>query len=265
MTTFETIRLTCDENAVATLTLNRPQVMNAASLEMFQELRIALDLLKDLGARALLITGEGRAFCAGADLGAGGGVNGGDPGQLSRRSLQQVYGPGMMALANLPLPVVTAVNGAAAGIGCSLALAGDFVFAGQSGYFLQAFVNIGLVPDGGASWQLVKAVGTQQALRMMMLGERIKGEEAERIGLVYACVADEALQAEAYAMARRLAGGPTVALGLMRQLARTAASQSYPEALAHEAEAQMAAANTADAREGIIAFLQKRPARFEGR
>lgn len=161
--------------------------------------------------------------------------------------------------------MITAVNGAAAGVGCSIGLCGDFVIAGKSGYFLQAFVNIGLVPDGGASWMLPRLVGKARATEMMMLGEKISGEKAADWGLIYKCVEDADLMAEARALATRLANGPTIAYATMRKNILTALENSYAEALLAEAEGQRIAGSTEDAREGGKAFLEKRKAEFKGR
>ncbi len=249
-------------DSIATITLNRPERMNACSLEMADVLFAALDTLGE--ARALVITGAGRAFCAGADLqaSAAGSISGGE---ASYMALLKHYNPLMLKLAGLTLPIVTAVNGAAAGIGCSLALAGDFVIAGQSGYFLQAFVNIGLVPDGGASWMLPRLVGKARATEMMMLGEKITAEKAENWGLIHKAVADDALLTEAHALATRLAAMPTVALGVMRQTLAAAQQSDFASTLVREAKGQRIAANTADAFEGASAFLQKRKPVFSGR
>lgn len=263
---FETLRLTQD-GAVATITLARPQRLNAAPPQMFDELHAALDRLPGLGARALLLTGEGRAFCSGADL-SGRSATATSPtsrGAHAYRALTETYGPAMQALAKLPLPVVAAVNGPAAGIGCSLALACDFVVAGRSAYFLEAFVNIGLVPDGGATWMLPRLVGKPRATAMMMLGERIGAEQAESWGLIWKAVDDAELMPQALGLATRLAAGPTRALGLMRQGLARSFEQTYAEAMATEAAHQMIAADTADAREGAAAFLERRQAQFTGR
>lgn len=262
-TEFETI-IVEHEDDVATLTLNRPDRMNAATPAMFDEIRTALDGIARSGARALLITGAGRGFCAGADIG-GRTFAGGAPGDASRRSLQNHYNPGMLALSSLEIPVVTAVNGAAAGIGCALALAGDIVVAARSAYFLQAFVNIGLVPDGGSTWLLPRSAGIARALEAMMLGERIPAEEAKQIGLITRCVDDADLMAEAGALARRLAKGPTMALGMIRQLVRGAQNMSFAEAMNLEAEAQRRAGNSADFIAGVQAFQEKRKPDFKGK
>jgi 2-(1,2-epoxy-1,2-dihydrophenyl)acetyl-CoA isomerase len=257
--TYDTITLDISDR-IATITLNKPERLNACSLDMADELLAALDALGD--ARALVMTGAGRAFCSGADLAARGG--GQTPGQGSYAALTQHYNPLMVKLARLPIPTVTAVNGPAAGVGCSIALASDFAIAGTSAYFLQAFVNIGLVPDGGASWMLPRLVGKARATEMMMLGEKIPAEKAESWGLIYSCVGDDALQGEARALATRLANGPTVALGIMRQNIAAALEIDYTSALLREAEGQQIAGSSADAMEGAMAFLQKRKAEFKG-
>ena len=260
MSDYQTIKTEKTGN-VLKVTLNRPDRLNACPPEMADEIFDAVRNLDD--ARAVLITGEGRAFCSGADLSARGerSVTGGEG---AFRSLTQHYNPMVQTLASLPVPVVSAVQGPAAGVGCSIALAADFVLAGKSGYFLQAFVNIGLVPDGGSSWMLPRLVGTAQATRMMMLGEKIHGEEAERIGLIYKCVEDDALMDEAHALVERLANGPTVALGLMKQTLRDGLQSDFGSTLRAEAETQKIAGSTKDAMEGGMAFLQKRKAEFTG-
>lgn len=246
---------------VLVVTLNRPDRLNAAPPQMFDELRAALAGLD--GARAVLIAGEGRAFCSGADVG-GGALGSDDPGNATYTALTEHYNPTMLAITDLGVPVVTAVRGPAAGIGCSLALAGDFCVASETAYFLQAFVNIGLVPDGGASWMLPRLIGRARAAEMMLLGERIPAAKALDWGLVHKVVADDALDAEAFALAERLAAGPTVALGLMRRGLAYALESTQAEAMTREAENQRTARGTADSMEGGIAFLQKRKPAFKG-
>jgi 2-(1,2-epoxy-1,2-dihydrophenyl)acetyl-CoA isomerase len=261
--TYETITLDISDQ-IATITLNRPERLNAASLEMADDITSAIsDNLGD--ARVLLITGAGRAFCSGADLQARGSGSALSGGEASYSALTRSYNPMMMKLARLNMPVITAVNGPAAGVGCSIGLCGDFVLAGKSGYFLQAFVNIGLVPDGGASWMLPRLIGKARATQMMMLGERISGEQAADWGMIYKCVEDDQLLAEARALATRLANGPTVAYAHMRKNILTALENSYAEALLAEAEGQRIAGGTDDAREGGKAFLEKRKPEFKGR
>ncbi|OYW21587.1 MULTISPECIES: enoyl-CoA hydratase-related protein [unclassified Sphingomonas] len=258
--TYEMIRAE-RQGDVLVLTLNRPERLNAAPPQMFVEIGHALENLD--GARAVLITGEGRAFCSGADL-AGRDQSQASPADRAKQSLTNSYNPTMLKIANASVPIVSAVNGPAAGIGCSLALAADFCIAGESGYFLQAFVNIGLVPDGGASWMLARLVGKARATEMMLLGERIHGPKAAEWGLVYKCVPDAVLLEEAMTLATRLAAGPTVALGLMRQGLAAALESDYATAMAGEADRQSIAGQTADAVEGAVSFLQKRKAVFKG-
>ena len=257
---FENIKLEIVDQ-VATITMNQPTRLNACSLDMADDIFNALDVLED--ARALVITGEGRAFCAGADLqsDSDSSITGG---RASFMALNKHYNPLMLKLSKLNIPIVTAINGAAAGIGCSIALASDFVIAGKSGYFLQAFVNIGLVPDGGASWMLPRLVGKARATEMMLLGEKISAEKAADWGMIYKCVEDDALMDETGALAKRLAKAPTVALGIMRQNMAAALDSDFASALFREAEGQRLAGDSGDAREGAIAFLEKRKAEFKG-
>ncbi|MGJ3648688.1 enoyl-CoA hydratase-related protein [Sphingomonas sp. GlSt437] len=259
--TYETIRAE-RHGDVLVITLNRPDRLNAAPPQMFEEIGHALDHLD--GSRAVLLTGEGRAFCSGADLAGRGDGAATTGGERAQRSLNGSYNPTMLKIARLGVPVVSAVKGPAAGIGCSLALAADFCIAGHSGYFLQAFVNIGLVPDGGASWMLTRLVGKARATEMMLLGERIPAHKAAEWGLIYKAVNDEELLAEAMALAERLARGPTLALGLMRQGIAAALESDYAAAMAAEADRQAIAGDSADAREGAISFLQKREPVFNG-
>jgi 2-(1,2-epoxy-1,2-dihydrophenyl)acetyl-CoA isomerase len=247
--------------AVRRIVLNRPERLNACPPNMAVELS---DALYDLeGARAVLITGEGRAFCSGADLASTGkrSISGGSG---SYKALTESYNPMIAKLSRLPVPLVCAVNGVAAGIGCSMALMGDFVIAAKSSYFLQAFVNIGLVPDGGSSWILPRLIGKPRAMQMMMLGERITAEKAQDWGMIYKVVDDATLADEAMALAERLASGPTVALGVMRQNVARGLESDLLSALLVEAEGQWKAGDSADAAEGISAFLQKRRADFKG-
>jgi 2-(1,2-epoxy-1,2-dihydrophenyl)acetyl-CoA isomerase len=179
-------------------------------------------------------------------------------------ALTEHYNATMAAFADLGVPVVSAVRGPAAGIGCSLALAADFCVGSETAYFLQAFVNIGLVPDGGASWMLPRLIGKARATEMMMLGEKVPAARALDWGMIHKVVADEALDAEAFALAERLAAGPTVALGLMKRGLAHALEVEYPTAMLREAENQRAARGSADSMEGGMAFLQKRKPAFKG-
>lgn len=259
--TYETIIVDVADR-IATITFNRPERMNACSLDMAVEINDALST--GLGdARCLVITGAGRGFCSGADLSARGDRSV-SRGEGSYIALTRHYNPLMMNLARLNMPIITAINGAAAGVGCSIGLCGDFVIAGKSGYFLQAFVNIGLVPDGGASWMLPRMIGKARATEMMLLGERISAEKAAEWGMIYKTVEDDSLLAEARLLAIRLANGPTVAYAVMRKNILAALENSYAEQLLAEAEGQRIAGSSADAAEGTKAFVEKRKAVFIG-
>jgi 2-(1,2-epoxy-1,2-dihydrophenyl)acetyl-CoA isomerase len=260
--TYETI-LTERKGDVLLITLNRPERLNAASITLAEELGAAFYDLD--GARAVVITGAGKGFCSGADLAARGDASPLQQKGGSHRALQNYYNPLVTQILRCPVPVVTAVNGPAAGVGCSIALAGDFVLAAKSAYFLQAFVNIGLVPDGGSTWLLARAIGRARATRMMMLGEKIGAEQAEDWGLIYKAVDDAALTEEALALATRLSEGPTVSYSTMKANIQAALDGNLSQVLLAEAEGQRIAGASEDAREGGIAFLQKRKAEFKGK
>ncbi len=255
--TYETIRVTRD-GPLLTITLNRPDRLNAMPPQMADEI---CDVFYDLGdARAVLVTGEGKGFCSGADLSARStGEKGG-----SHKALQNHYNPAISQVLRAPVPVICAVNGPAAGVGCSLALAADFTIASKNAYFLQAFVNIGLVPDGGSTWLLSRAIGRARATRMMMLGEKIGGEQAEEWGLVYKAVEPDQLMSEARALAEQLANGPTQAIRMIKENLNLALDGTVQQVFVQEAEAQRIAGASEDAKEGGMAFLEKRKAEFKG-
>jgi 2-(1,2-epoxy-1,2-dihydrophenyl)acetyl-CoA isomerase len=242
---YEHVRLEIGANAVATLTIARPDRLNALSGQTVDELRAAVEETGRSAARCLLLTGEGRGFSSGADLAGGGGGLPDDAGA----ALEKHFNPLVEALFALDIPLVAAVQGPCAGAGCSLALAADIVIAARSAYFLQAFVNIGLIPDAGATWLLPRLAGRARALEMMLLGERIPAERALAWGMI----------------ARQLAQGPTRALGMIRKLARNAQDLPLAEALAAERAAQREAGRTQDFRSAVVAFLEKRQPRFEGK
>ena len=258
---YETIIVEKD-GPLTTITLNRPDRLNAMAPQMADELSEALYDLGD--SRAVLITGAGKGFCSGADLAARGESSALNSKGGSHRALQNHYNPAINMVLRAPVPVICAVNGPAAGVGCSLALAGDFVLAGKSAYFLQAFVNIGLVPDGGSTWLLARAIGRARATRMMMLGEKIGADQAEDWGLIYKACEDDALMEEARALAVNLANGPTLAYATMKRNIATALDGSITEVLLAEAEGQRLAGASKDAMEGGMAFLEKRKPAFKG-
>jgi 2-(1,2-epoxy-1,2-dihydrophenyl)acetyl-CoA isomerase len=259
---YEQIRAEVTAAGVGKITMTRPDSLNALTPLMLDEMRDAVTHLPHKGARCLLLMGEGRGFSSGADLASGSG--GGLPEDVGL-ALERHFNPLMEAIAAAPVPVVAAVNGPAAGAGASLALMADIVLAARSAYFLQAFVNIGLVPDAGATWLLPRLVGRARAMEMMMLGERIPAQKAAEWGMIARVVEDEELEAEAMLLATTLARGPTRALGLIRRLARDAEQLSLTDALAAERIAQREAGRTDDFKQAVFAFLQKRQPTFEGR
>jgi 2-(1,2-epoxy-1,2-dihydrophenyl)acetyl-CoA isomerase len=253
-------------DGVATVELNRPGALNAWNAALGADLLAALRAsAADDAVRALVITGAGRAFSSGADLRD---VSGGHTTPEGRpdvyKTLTERYHPIMHAIREVPKPVIAAVNGPAVGIGCSLALCCDLILAGESSYFLLAFVNIGLVPDGGSSLFVPTRVGMARAMEMSMLGERVPAAQALEWGLINRVIADERLSEEAAALAARMAAGPTRSYaGTKRQLNNWLYTR-MEEQLELEAKVQQEMANSADFVEGAVAFLEKRPPRFSG-
>jgi 2-(1,2-epoxy-1,2-dihydrophenyl)acetyl-CoA isomerase len=259
---FERAKLDID-GTVGILTLNHPEVMNAVSTEMIGGIMGALNEAEKpkSGVRCLIITGAGRGFCAGANLQPSGNVSGQrDAGSV----LETHYHPMLRKLRELPMPIVSAVNGAAAGVGMSLALMGDLVMCARASYFLQAFRRIGLVPDGGSTWILPRLVGRARAMELSMMGEKLPAEKALEWGLIYRVVDDAQLMDEAQKLARDLASGPTVALSLIRKLYWDSNENTYEQQLNLERQMQGKAGRSADFNEGVRAFLEKRPAKFKG-
>jgi 2-(1,2-epoxy-1,2-dihydrophenyl)acetyl-CoA isomerase len=244
---------------VAIVTLNRPERLNALSPAVLDQLDAMLGTLSGQDVGALVITGAGRAFCSGADLLGEDGEVGlpDDLGQL----IDDHYIPLVERLWDLPLPVIAAVNGIAAGAGCSLALCADLIVAGSSASFIQAFANIGLVPDAGSTWILPRMIGRARAMEMMMLGDKIPAEQALAWGLVNRVVEDDRLLEEAVAMATRLARGPSQAYGLLRKLARKSLEVPLGDALALERDAQRIAGRTEDFKNAVESFVAR--ARFK--
>ncbi|MCD6727301.1 MAG: enoyl-CoA hydratase-related protein [Solirubrobacteraceae bacterium] len=263
---FETVNLWRSDSA-AKIELNRPESLNAWDARLGEDLAAAIDAAGDDEIRAVLLTGAGRAFCSGADLTAIGSLETIDEtGRPDlRRILHERYHPVLGALRALRKPVVSAVNGPCAGVGVSLALSADLVYARRSAYFLLAFVNVGLVPDGGASALVTSRVGAARAAEMAMLGERVDAARAEAWGLVNGVIDDDRFDERAAALLGRLAAGPTRAYaGIKRQLAAWA-HDGLERQLDLEAEIQHEMGGTDDFAEGVLAFAQKRAASFTGR
>ncbi|MGH7025685.1 MAG: enoyl-CoA hydratase/isomerase [Caulobacteraceae bacterium] len=264
---YQKIKVTRDGD-VTILTLADPATMNALGLDMAGEL---LDAYKqavagETPARAILITGEGRGFCSGANLQGGGGGRAldGDGKPDAGVALETVYNPLVTYIREAAVPLVTAVNGAAAGVGCSLALLGDLIVAGESAYFLQAFRRIGLVPDGGSTYLLPRMIGRARAMEMALLGERVAAAQALDWGMINRVVPDADLMSTAMSLAKALASGPA-SLGLSRQILWASLDADWAAQLHRERLAQKNAGKSADFAEGVAAFLQKRPAAFTGR
>lgn len=251
------------EDGVAILTMADPATMNAAGLDMAIDLTNAFKKA-ETEARAVVLTGEGRGFCSGANLAGGGpATRDGDGPRDAGAALESTYNPLVTRMRDLPIPLVTAVNGAAAGVGCSLALMGDLIVAGESAYFLQAFRRIGLVPDGGSTYLLPRAVGRARAMEMMLLGEKVPAKTALEWGMINRCVPDADLMSTAKALAKELANGPA-SIAMIRKIGWASLDNDWKEQLHLERVTQRDAGRTEDFVEGVTAFLQKRPAKFKG-
>jgi 2-(1,2-epoxy-1,2-dihydrophenyl)acetyl-CoA isomerase len=253
------------EGPVAVLKLDHQEVMNAVSMDMLGGLAEALNEIEDRKSevRCLVLTGAGRAFCTGANLQ---GRNQQKPGRSNAgAALETGFHPFLRRLRNLHCPIVTAVNGPAAGAGMSFALMGDMVLCARSAYFLQAFRRIGLVPDCGSTWLLPRLVGKARAVELSLMGERLPAEKALEWGLINRVYDDAALMEEAMKLAHELANGPTVALAMIRRLYWDSPENSFEDQLNLEFQLQRVAGATEDFKEGVTAFLEKRPAAFKGK
>jgi 2-(1,2-epoxy-1,2-dihydrophenyl)acetyl-CoA isomerase len=259
--TYEKILYSLEDN-VARISLNDPATLNAASEQMGRELLHALDRAT-VEARAVMLTGEGKGFCSGANLADAKAIVA-DPLRDVGGLLDRAFNPVIIAMKNMALPVVTAVRGPAAGVGCGIAMAGDIIVCGTSGYFLQAFRRVGLVPDGGSSWLLSRAVGRVRAMQLMLLGEKLYGPQALEWGLVTKVVADDEVETSAMEIARELATGPS-SLKLIKRNAWAALDASLETQLQNERLGQRDACRTEDFVEGVKAFGEKRSPQFKGR
>ncbi|WP_133651166.1 2-(1,2-epoxy-1,2-dihydrophenyl)acetyl-CoA isomerase PaaG [Paraburkholderia flava] len=261
---YETIQVAIDTSTrVATVTLNRPDKLNSFTRAMHGELAEALDQVEAAGTRALILTGAGRGFCAGQDLAdldfTPGAMT--DLGDL----IDAHFNPLIRRLQALPLPVIAAVNGTAAGAGANLALACDLVVAARSANFIQAFVKIGLVPDSGGTWFLPQRVGMARALGLALTGEKLDAEKAERWGMIWRAVDDAELSATAAQLATQLAQQPTRAIAAIKRALRAGATNTLDEQLDLERDLQRELGASHDYAEGVQAFVEKRAPRFEGR
>lgn len=267
----ETPVLSALEGGVLTLTLNRPQRLNAMSPQLIEALIAELKRARDdASIRTVLLTGTGRGFCAGADLaGPGPGDPVGDAKPSSERdvgaAMDRIFNPLIRAMRALPKPIVAAVNGVAAGGGANLALASDIVIAARSARFDQAFVRISLIPDLGGTWFLPHTVGDARARALAMLGTSVPAEEAKRMGMVWDVVDDAALMDEAGKIAKKLAAGPTLSYAAIKEAISAAATNTLDQQLDLERDRQRELGRSADFKEGVAAFLAKRPANFTGR
>ncbi|MFN3823560.1 MAG: enoyl-CoA hydratase-related protein [Pseudorhodobacter sp.] len=248
------------ENGIGLITLNRPEVMNALSSQMRAEL---LHAVREAGksVRVLVMTGEGRAFCSGQDLG--------DRARIAsidlERTLRDEYEPLLNAIYDCPVPTISAVNGTAAGAGANLALAADVVIAAESASFIQAFTRIGLIPDAGGTYWLPRQIGAARAMGAALFADKVSAKQAADWGMIYEYVPDDDFAAHWQARAAHLAQGPTEAYRCVKTAIRASFSNDLSAQLALEARLQGACGLTHDFKEGVVAFLEKRPARFEGR
>ncbi|MGB0870699.1 MAG: enoyl-CoA hydratase-related protein [Flavobacteriales bacterium] len=249
-------------NGVQTLTLNRPKVFNSFNREMALELQSELDAANNNeDVRAIIITGEGKAFCAGQDLGEAIDENGPELKEI----VDKHYNPMISKIRTIEKPIIAAVNGIAAGAGANIALACDIVIANESASFIQAFSKIGLIPDSAGTFFLPRLIGMQKAAALMMTGDKISAEEAEKMGMIYKAVSNEDFESETNNIAGKLAKMPTKAMGLTKRALNKSYSNTLEEQLAFESDLQVIAGKTHDFKEGIDAFLEKRKPEFKGK
>jgi 2-(1,2-epoxy-1,2-dihydrophenyl)acetyl-CoA isomerase len=258
---YDTIDFKLDDG-IARITLNRPDRLNSFTAEMHQELRSALG--EAASARVVVITGAGRAFCAGQDLNERAVASEGHPVDLGQ-TVETGWNPLIRLLASMPQPVIAQVNGVAAGAGANIALACDIVVAGRSAKFIQSFAAIGLIPDSGGSWVLPRLVGQARAMGLALTGEPLSAETAEEWGLIWKCVDDDILAGEVDAIATKLAELPPLGLAAIKSIIRSTWSRTLAEELHLQRDEMRRLGFTQDYREGVAAFLEKRPAKFTGK
>lgn len=263
MKDYRTIELSVSDGA-ATLTLNRPDRLNSFTVEMHEEMQDALTQIEtDKSIRALLLTGKGRGFCAGQDLSDRAVAPGSESVDLGH-SCETYWNPMVRRLSEMPIPVICAVNGVAAGAGANVALACDIVLASKSAKFIQSFANIGLIPDSGGSWVLPRLIGQARAMAITLTGEPIKAEKAENWGMIYKAVDDDELMQEATNLATRLAKGPTRGLAETKKRIRESSLNTLQQELDLERDAMRELGYSNDYAEGVAAFMEKRKPTFTG-
>jgi 2-(1,2-epoxy-1,2-dihydrophenyl)acetyl-CoA isomerase len=260
---YETILFEVD-GGIARLTLNRPDKLNSFNTQMHAEVRQALSSIPTSGARVLVLTGAGRGFCAGQDLGDRA-VSPGSQGVDLGESLENRYNPLVLTLHNLAMPVIAAVNGVAAGAGANIALACDIVIAARSANFVQAFSKLGLIPDSGGTWFLPRLVGDARAMGLTLLGNKLPAEQAAAWGMIWQCVEDAELAATVDAMARQFAAAPTRGLAATKAALKRSWQNSFKQQLDVERDVQRELGRSSDYAEGVAAFTEKRSPRFTGR
>lgn len=260
---YQTILFELTEG-VARLTFNRPDRLNSFTVQMHEEVRDALGKLTKSDARVLVLTGAGRGFCAGQDLSDRAVAPGGEGVDLGA-SIGNYYNPLVSTLRNLPMPVIAAVNGVAAGAGANIALACDLVIAARSASFVQAFAKLGLLPDSGGTWLLPRLLGNARALGLALLGDKLPAEQAAQWGLIWRCVEDAELKDVVDALARQLAVAPTHGLARTKQAIYSSWQRTFEQQLEHERDVQRELGRSHDYAEGVAAFMEKRTPQFTGR